>query len=132
MELTQIVIIFAIIFLIYAIYAQTNMPVEQAVAETPLDISTTSLIVPGKYTLIPTSNKDMATIQKRSLPSQFTVDTDGTVYSAKTANVEFPSKGTMKVNGKMLDASSLEKTEYNSQKPHVSGYPFKYTREDLA
>lgn len=130
--MTQIVIILAIAFLIYAIYAQMNMPVEQAVAETPMDTSTTSLIVPGKYTLIPTSNKDMATIQKRGLPSQFTVDSDGTVYSAKTANVEFPSKGTMKVNGKMLSASSPQKNVYNSQPPHVSGYPFKYTREDLA
>ena len=123
----QLLLIAVIVLIIYFLY--NNYEVEQAPAETPVNREPVSYIVPGKYTLKTTSHKGMATLQRRALPGSFTIEADGTVYSASAANVEFLSKTDMKVNGKLLKAVNPEKSQYNSVSPHISGYAFSYTRE---
>ena len=123
----QLLLIAGIVLVIYYLY--NNYEVEQGTAETPVNREPVSYIIPGKYTLNTTSHKGMATLQRRALPGSFTIEADGTVYSARTANVEFPSKTEMKVNGKILRATAPEKTQYNSTPPHFSGYGFSYTRQ---
>ena len=123
----QLLLIAGIVLVIYYLY--NNYEVEQGTAETPVNREPVSYIIPGKYVLTTTSHKGMATIQRRALPGSFTIEADGTVYSASTANVEFLSKTDMKVNGRLLKAINLEKSQYNSVSPHISGYAFSYTRE---
>ena len=123
----QLLLIIGIALVIYFLY--NNYEVDQGTAETPVNREPVSYIIPGKYTLKTTSHKGMATIQRRALPGSFTVDVDGTVYSASTANVEVTSVKAMKVNGRLLEATSKEKTQYKSVPPHISGYAFSYTRQ---
>jgi hypothetical protein len=123
----QLLLIAAIVLVLYLLYH--NYEVEQPPAETPVNREPVSYIVPGKYTLNTTSHSGMATIQRRALPASFTIEADGTVKSASTANVEFLSKTDMRVNGKILKAINPSKSQYNSVPPHISGYAFSYTRQ---